>query len=113
MLTSTVFWIRGECNILSDAPSRAPIDFLAERLKLPEGPIHHLIRRMYGEWIAVGKEVQGMTKQDWSPFPDQAPLPVPVIPDLVDSDSVSNASTPHFGDAPRFGRELYIVSVWL
>ena len=46
-------WIRGEANILSDAPSRAPWENeLAKHLVIPDDPVRKLIRDMYGESIA-------------------------------------------------------------
>ena len=41
-------WIRGEANILSDAPSRAPWENeLAKHLVIPDDPVRQLIRDMY------------------------------------------------------------------
>ena len=49
-------WIRGEANILADAPSRAPWEAaLAKHLPIPNQPIKELIRKMYNapeEWEA-------------------------------------------------------------
>ena len=41
-------WIRGEANILADAPSRAPWESaLAKHLPKPNQPIKALIKKMY------------------------------------------------------------------
>ena len=43
-------WIRGEANILSDAPSRAPWENeLAKHLVIPDDPVRQLIKDLYGE----------------------------------------------------------------
>ena len=42
-------WIRGEANIMSDAPSRAPWEnALAHELPVPDQPIRQLLKSMYG-----------------------------------------------------------------
>ena len=41
-------WIRGEANILADAPSRAPLDLQGvSELPVPVGPVRQLIRQLY------------------------------------------------------------------
>ena len=41
-------WIRGEANILADAPSRAPWESaLAQHLPIPDMPVRDLVRMMY------------------------------------------------------------------
>ena len=41
-------WIRGEANILADAPSRAPWEAeMAKHLPIPDLPLRELIRQMY------------------------------------------------------------------
>ena len=41
-------WIRGEANILADAPSRAPWeDKLAQFLPIPDIPVRELIVKLY------------------------------------------------------------------
>ena len=43
-------WIRGEANILADAPSRAPWEAaLAKHLPIPDLPVRELVRKMYQE----------------------------------------------------------------
>jgi len=54
-------WIRGEANILADAPSRAPWEnVLAEHLPIPQGPLREVIRTMYRRPDAFEAEVQDM-----------------------------------------------------
>ena len=56
----TRVWIRGEANILSDAPSRAPWEHrLAKHLPIPDGPFHSLIGQMYKAPDEWEKAVQG------------------------------------------------------
>ena len=41
-------WIRGEANILADAPSRAPWDNeLARNMPIPDMPVRELVNMMY------------------------------------------------------------------
>ena len=40
-------WIRGEANILADAPSRAPWELgVAAHLPIPDMPVRELVRQM-------------------------------------------------------------------
>ena len=44
----TRVWIRGEANVLADAPSRAPWEHrLAKHLPFPTGPLNELIETIY------------------------------------------------------------------
>ena len=41
-------WIRGEANILADAPSRAPWESrFAQFLPIPDMPVRDLVRQLY------------------------------------------------------------------
>ena len=45
---SVKVWIRGEANVLADAPSRAPREHpLSCELPIPRGPVFELIEKMY------------------------------------------------------------------
>ena len=60
-------WIRGEANILSDAPSRAPWENeLAKHLIIPDDPVRQLIRDFYGE------DLEAQDKK-YSDLEDRAP----------------------------------------
>ena len=63
-------WIRGEANILADAPSRAPVDTLKRWLPIPTGPVMDIIRRMYGGFEDLEKDVQqlGEPLGEWTPM---------------------------------------------
>ena len=59
-------WIRGEANILADAPSRAPWEAeLARNLPIPDLPLRELIRQMYASPEAWAKMVEKKA-QDWN-----------------------------------------------
>merc|ERR1712007_34179 len=62
-------WIRGEANILADAPSRAPEEMLARRLPIPTGPVMDIVRRMYGGFDDLDGEVSKVADKlgPWSP----------------------------------------------
>ena len=67
-------WIRGEANILADAPSRAPWESkLMEHLPLADMPLRELIQRMYRSPADFEIEVdrtstkRGITGR-WSPL---------------------------------------------
>ena len=52
-------WIRGEANILGDAPSRAPWEtHLARNLPIPVLPLRQIIQTMYRSPEALEKMVQ-------------------------------------------------------
>ena len=51
--------IRGEANILADAPSRAPLEIaLAKHAPVPNDPVHHIIEQMYTEPEAFEAKVR-------------------------------------------------------
>ena len=57
-------WIRGEANILADAPSRAPWDAqMARHLPIPDMPLRDIIRQMYVSPEAWHKAVDAKTKK--------------------------------------------------
>ena len=56
-------WIRGEANILGDAPRRAPWETqVARNLPIPELPLRQIIQTMYRSPEALGKMVQEKKK---------------------------------------------------
>ena len=66
-------WIRGEANILSDAPSRAPWEnALAMHLPIPNRPVLDLIQAMYRDPNGLEKECEACAVeqrlQDWEPL---------------------------------------------
>ena len=67
-------WIRGQANILADAPSRAPWECqLAKHLPIAHMPIRQLIKDLYRHPDkldkAVEEMVQSMDLEDWEPIP--------------------------------------------
>ena len=57
-------WIRGEANILADAPSRAPWEAeMARHLPIPDLPLRELIRQMYTSPEAWSKLVHDRSKK--------------------------------------------------
>merc|ERR1712039_508660 len=54
-------WIRGESNILADAPSRAPWECaLAKHLPVAHTPVRDLIRQMYRHPDKIDKDVEDL-----------------------------------------------------
>ena len=63
-------WIRGEANILADAPSRAPWEAeLARNLPIPDLPLRELIKQMFVSPEAwekmVGEKKTKMNLDEW------------------------------------------------
>ena len=124
--------IRGEANILADAPSRAPWEnALARNLPIPDMPIRDLIRKMYQDPDGLEVIVEDRKKellgdeQAWEPLDESLepaggyawePETVPVdhhgAPRL-DSLHEDGYTTPKFGDeeAVRLAKELGMVEV--
>jgi len=95
-------WIRGEANILADAPSRAPWESkLMEHLPLADLPIRELIQKMYRspadfeEAISTVAKKRGL-KPDWEPL--DGPTEQQLLTDLPEA-----YVTPDFGHTPDFG----------
>ena len=106
-------WIRGEANILADAPSRAPWDDrLAQFLPIPDMPVRDLVVKMYQDPDEVEDLVSRRRKvltqdKEWEPAPASEPVKVP----LLDSVQDWGYETPGFGKAPGtpdFGEESAI-----
>ena len=66
-------WIRGEANILAEAPSRAPWELrLAQFLPIPDMPVRDLVVQMYQDPDGVEELVSKRRKvltgnQEWEP----------------------------------------------
>ena len=95
-------WIRGEANILSDAPSRAPWESeLMEHLPLADLPLRELIRYMYTQpatFETLVKEVRSKRNQvkEWSPLDAEE-----AVPSMLSVKA--KKGTPDFGRTPDFG----------
>ena len=70
-------WIRGEANIIADAPSRAPWEnALAMHLPIPDMPLRDLIKQMYQDPDGLEVLVDDRKKQVlgdesvWEPLED-------------------------------------------
>ena len=109
-------WIRGEANILGDAPSRAPWeDRLARHLPIPDMPVRDLVRKMYQDPDGLDLLVKSRAVDDqgvelqWEPIEsdelevDSSPWGAET-PEVVESGYV----TPRFGtdEATRLAHEL-------
>ena len=101
-------WIRGEANILADAPSRAPWEArLAQFLPIPDMPVRDLVVQMYqdpdGVEELVSRRRQTLTgDQEWEPMGLETPADVPTL-DAIGEDDYQ---TPDFGPGtPEFGGE--------
>ena len=73
-------WIRGEANILSDAPSRAPWESaLARHLPIPDMPVRELVRKMHREpdgldlLVLERKVVMLGPQAEWQPIEVEKP----------------------------------------
>ena len=95
-------WIRGEANILADAPSRAPWGCkLMEHLPLADMPLRELIRKMYREPEAFERDVEAARQKkgqtaEWKPMDGDGDEPA--VMDLP-----QGFVTPQFGMTPDFG----------
>ena len=67
-------WIRGEANILGDAPSRAPWEHqLAQHLPIPDMPVRELVNRLYRdpdsvEVLVAARKTQVLGEEQWVPI---------------------------------------------
>ena len=64
-------WIRGQANILADAPSRAPWECaLAKHLPIGDAPVRQLIKDMYRHPEVVDAQIEEIIKdfQDFEPI---------------------------------------------
>ena len=107
-------WIRGEANVLSDAPSRAPWDSeLVKHLSVPcDRPLRDLISMMFTapkefeELVETrNDEVLGKDQQ-WQPLNQGAPSDLSHQA-VVGSDDELAYQTPRFGNSPmKVNREI-------
>ena len=109
-------WIRGEANILADAPSRAPWEEkLAQFLPIPDMPVRELVIKMYQNPEAlddlVSRRRQDLTGgQEWEAQPLPAPNQGPFLDSTRDGDKTPQfgefAGTPDFGGKVRLAQEV-------
>ena len=99
-------WIRREANILADAPSRAPVDTLKRWLPIPTGPVMDVIRRMYGGFEDLEKEVQqlGEPLGEWKPM--ETTQHEVLAQDTLTRDPVWTEAEPSGVRTPQFGLDL-------
>ena len=101
-------WIRGEANILADAPSRAPWESaLAQFLPIPDMPVRDLVIQMYQDPDGVEELVSKRRKvltgdQPWEPIGLDRGAPTSAISAINDSGYVARDFGP---GTPEFGRE--------
>ena len=93
-------WIRGEANILSDAPSRAPWECeLAKHLPIPTDPVSQLIKDMYELPDDVARKYEEVARKlpafETIPRNDDKGLKLDDVVHQPDGDD--GAQTPHFG----------------
>jgi hypothetical protein len=80
-------WIRGELNVLGDAPSRAPWEnALADQLPIPDAPLREIIAKIYKQPPEFEREVQTVAMKrnlpkEWVPLQAEA---------VVESDQYDN-----------------------
>ena len=115
-------WIRGEANILADAPSRAPWESrLAQYLPIPDLPVRELVKKMYqdpeGLEVLVSERRERMLgpEGEWQPIPREKPEAVLAEDGVVEGEIPSEDTrgrTPRLAgtrdegyQTPTFGRE--------
>ena len=99
-LDTVRIWIRGEANILGDAPSRAPWEHeMAQHLPIPEWPVRDLVRMTHQDPDALEdlmlqrKEVL-LGDVGWAP--------------LVANDEVRGPAAEPGYETPKFGRDVEV-----
>jgi len=97
-------WIRGEANILRDAPSRAPWEnALADQLPIPDAPLCEIIAKICRQPPEFEREVQTVALKRKLPK-EWVPLQAEVVGETDQYDDLKDqAPTPQFGTTPRFG----------
>ena len=90
-------WIRGEANILGDAPSRAPWETqLARNLPIPDLPLRQIIQTMYRSPEALEKMVQEKKKMqnldEWQAIEKTEHPDAFAYPDFVETPEFSPSS---------------------
>ena len=101
-------WIRGEANILADAPSRAPWESaLAMHLPIPDMPVRDLVAAMYKSpeqltvWVQDRKEQMLGPSPEWRPIPVSAPRDQDVPAVLEDDPKVRGPAAAVGYETPR------------
>ena len=84
-------WIRGEANVLADAPSRAPWEAaMARHLPIPDLPLRDLIKKMFVSPEAWGKlvknEADKLNLDEWQQLEYDVHPEQPWIPTHVERD---------------------------
>ena len=111
-------WIRGEANILADAPSWAPWEeMLAQFLPIPDMPLRDLTIKLYQvpEEVddSVSRRRQTLTgDKPWTALPGQKALQGPFLDqarqgELPTPDFGSGARTPEFGEQAAWIKEIF------
>ena len=98
-------WIRGEANILSDAPSRAPWECaLARHLPIGDAPVRQLIRDLYRHPEKIDQQIEKVIEElhldEFKPLDPQSQKDGsgPVVTDIQDVPADgSGRRTPTFG----------------
>ena len=98
-------WIRGEANILGDAPSRAPVDTLMRWLPIPTGPVMDVVRRIYGGFEDLEKEIRKMGEPlgEWKPL---GATPEIIAQDTLTRNLLWEEAESSGRDTPKFGLQL-------
>ena len=110
-------WIRGEANILADAPSRAPWETrLAQFLPIPDMPVRDLVVKFYQAPDEVQDLVSRRRKEltgdeEWVPLDSSVEVPQgPMLDQARQQDATpdfgSGPGTPNFGDGCQLAKEV-------
>ena len=80
-------WIRGEANILSDAPSRAPWESaMAKHLPIPDEPVRELVNRLYQAPEALEALIAARKRdvhlEEWRPLDVEEELAPTTLEDI-------------------------------
>jgi len=98
-------WVRGEANILGDAPSRAPWEHeLAQHLPIPDMPVRDLARMMYQDPDAL-EDLVARRKQALVGDAPWTPLERDEADDVVsdEGDEIRGPAAASGYETPRFG----------
>ena len=104
-------WIRGEANILSDAPSRAPWEnALARHLPIPDMPVRDLVRKMYRDpdgldLLVMERKLAMLGQEGWVPLElDAEPMGVDYGDEVVSDPALIIGPAANDGyQTPKFG----------
>ena len=94
-------WIRGEANIVADAPSRAPWEAqLAQFLPIPDMPVRDLVHHMYMDPDGL-EELVSRRRVDLTGTKEWAPIVEPRLSETEKKGYVTpgfGSTTPDFGE---------------